>query len=523
MTIVPRAAELTTQQQRGAFPLSTVRTNHQPTSETSSDPDAAEQPTEVGTAEPPVTYRSGMGLVVHSAVIDDAEVTAEALRWTKGTRGEQVEPAAADGSDLSEFHRVAVGLGTRVLHATADNTTAVTLAGMVTQLAEKAEAAGTNLVDGAMRATTRVVEVTTKATKEATEATAQIIESARERFHQDLTTGLSETMESVQRDLDHLLAGSDGAVIGAIKEVMGRAMTDAQVTWHRSLTTTLSEVGKTLDVNNPSSPLGALERRVVDQQQRHHAELTSKLDHVQELVGGAAAAATTAAAVAAAQAASPSKGKPYQESVGACLETIAVGMGCSYTDTADTVGQVKACKKGDGIVEAASVEPGGPAPCVVVELTTQGHPRNWQQYLDVAERNRGAQAALGIVPARELAPGNQLVSVISPSRMIVAFDPDEDDLGLLRAAIQLLLVQAQRRLTEDRSGDLRLVDSKLEDARRRLVEMGDIIKAAVAVRNGAGKVVTGLEGLQGSLLLTIDQARAALMSYAPSDAVVPAA
>jgi alkylated DNA nucleotide flippase Atl1 len=483
----------------------------------------ARQAPEAGSSEPTVTYRSDLGLIVRSAVIDDVEVTAEALRWTKGTRGEQVDPAAADGSDLSAFHRAAVGLGARVLHATADSATAVTLAGTVTQLAEKAEAAGTNLIDGAMRATTRVVEVTTKATKEATEATAQIIESARERFHQDLTTGLSETMESVQRDLDRLLAGSDGAVVGAIKEVIGRAMGDAQVSWHRSLTTTLSEVGKTLDVNNPASPLGALERRMVEQQQRQHAELTSKLDHVQELVGGAAAAAATAAAVAAVQATSPAKGRSYQDSVGGLLEAIATGMACSYMDISDTVGLVKACKKGDGILEGRGVDSGGPAPRVVVELTTQGHPRNWPQYLEFAERNRGAQASLGIVPTRDLVPGGELVSVIGANRMVLAFNPDEDAPSLLRATLQLLLVQAQRRLSEDRAGDLGLVDTKLEEARRRLVEIGEIIKAAVAVRNGAGKVVTGLESLQGSLVLTIDQARAALANCSLRDAAPSAA
>jgi hypothetical protein len=474
-------------------------------------------------SEPPVTYRSGLGLTVRSAVIDDVEVTAEALRWTKGTRGEEVDAVDAEGSDLSEFHRAAVSLGARVLHATADSATAVTLAGTVTQLAEKAEAAGTNLVDGAMRATTRVVEVTTKATKEATEATAQIIESARERFHQDLTTGLSETMDSVQRDLDRLLAGSDGAVVGAIKEVIGRAMGDAQVGWHRSLTATLSEVGKTLDVNNPASPLGALERRMVEQQQRQHTELTSKLDHVQELVGGAAAAAATAAAVAAVRSTSPAKGRPYQESVGAFLEAIATGMACSYADTSDTVGHVKACKKGDGILEGLGVDPGGQAPRVVVELTTQGHPRNWPQYLEIAERNRGAQASLGLVPARDLVPGGELVAVIGPNRMVLTFNPDEDDTGLLRATLQLLLVQAQRRLAEDRAGDLGLVDTKLEEARRRLVEMGEIIKTAVAVRNGAGKVVTGLESLQGPLVLTIDQARAALANCSTSESSASAA
>ena len=69
-------------------------------------------------AEPQVTYRSEVGLIVQSAVVDDPEVIAEGLRWTKGARGEPVELAAAERADLSEFLRAAVCLGARVLHVT---------------------------------------------------------------------------------------------------------------------------------------------------------------------------------------------------------------------------------------------------------------------------------------------------------------------------------------------------------------------------------------------------------------------
>lgn len=457
-----------------------------------------------------VTYRRGVGLVVRDATLDAPEVEAEALRWTTGSRGEPVDAEKADGADLSEYHRVAVCLGARVLQASADSATAVTLAGTVAQLAERAEAAGANLVEGALRASTQVVEVAAKASKEATEATGKIIETARERFQKEVGTSVAATMQSVQRELDRLFGAEDSAAVLAIKDVIGRAMTDAQVAWHGSLTTTLTELGKAIDVNNPTSPLGALERRMIEQQQRQHAELTSKLDHVQELVGIASSAASTAAAVAAAHAASPAKGRPFQAAVGMALETVAAGMAASYTDTADTVGNLKACKKGDGVIEAAPAAPGGPRPRVLVELTTQGHPRHWQQYLEVAERNRGAHASLGVVPTRDLVPGGDVLAVVGQSRIVLAFDPEQDDPGLLRAAVQLLVVQAQRKLAEDRAGDLGIVDSRLDEACRRLVEMSAIIKTAATARDAAGKVVSGLEGLHASLALCLDQARSAL-------------
>lgn len=110
----------------------------------------------------------------------------------------------------------------------------------------------------------------------------------------------------------------------------------------------------------------------------------------------------------------------------------------------------------------------------------------------------------------ELVPGEEILAIVGTHRVVLAFNPDDDDPGLLRAAVQLLVVQAQRRLADDRAGDLGLADAKLEEARRRLVDMQNILKTALAVRNGAGKVVTGLEALHGSLALSIDQARAAL-------------
>lgn len=253
-----------------------------------------------------------------------------------------------------------------------------------------------------------------------------------------------------------------------------------------------------------------MERRLGEQQQRRHAELTRRLDQVHEAVGTAASAAATAAAVAAVQATSPAKGRPFQQAAGTVLETIVLGMAGVYSETSDTVGTIRGCKKGDAVIEMPSAEAGRPPARVVVEFTTQGQPRNWSEYLDIAERNRGAQASLGVVPTRDVVPGGEIVAIVGPNRMIVAFDPDRDDVGVVRATVQLLVLQAQRRLAEERSSDLGVVDFKLEEARKRLLDLQEIIKTALAVRNGAGKVVTGLEGLHGALMLAIDQARTAL-------------
>ncbi len=355
--------------------------------------------------EPLVTYHPGEGLVVRSAVVAEPEVQTESLRWTTGVRGEEVEPDAAAGADLSEFHRMAVCLGARVLQATGDDSTAVTLSGTVSHLAEQAQTASTSLVNGALSASAQVVATAAKATREATEATGKIIDEARERFQKEVGSGVADAMESVRTELDRLLGPEGGKAMVAIKDIVGKAITENHAAWQRSLTATLTEVSKTLDVNNPASPLGALERRLAEQQERQHTELASKLDTVHQMVVGAASAATTAAAVAAARVNSPAKGRPYQEAIGAALETVAAGIGAAYLDTADSVGRIKSCKKGDGILDKQLPDRDDAIARVVVEATAQGHRRSWPEYLETAQRNREAQASLGLVPSSDLVPG----------------------------------------------------------------------------------------------------------------------
>lgn len=149
----------------------------------------------------------------------------------------------------------------------------------------------------------------------------------------------------------------------------------------------------------------------------------------------------------------------------------------------------------------------------MLEFTTSGAARNWPSYLADAERNRAAQASLGIVPTRDLVPGREMIAILGAGRAVIAYDA-ADDPAMVRAAVQLLVVQAQRRVAEARGGDIGVADRKIAEARQHLVAMQEVLKAALSVRAGASKVVTGLEGLHANLTQLLEQAQAAIRSNA---------
>jgi hypothetical protein len=57
-------------------------------------------------------------------------------------------------------------------------------------------------------------------------------------------------------------------------------------------------------------------------------------------------------------------------------------------------------------------------------MTTTGAARRWGPYLDEAMRNRGAAAALGLVPSSELVPAAGPIASVGPGRIVMALDTD---------------------------------------------------------------------------------------------------
>lgn len=477
------------------------------------------------TLAPTVTVRAGK-LVLRDLELDDPAVLAEALRWTSGRRGPEVTARQAEAADLSPFATAALTLGSQMLTYGAETGGVATLAGSVVQLTDRAQSASAALAADVARTSKSVSEAATTATREAARQTSEALTAAAKLATTDISIAVSATRENLQAELARLLVGAEAPVAKQVQALVARQMAESAVTLQRTFTETLGSVTATLDVGNPASPFAKLESRIGERQDRQHGELTAQFREVREAVTAATTAATAATAVAAARALSPAKGRPFEEAVGSLIEQIAVGMGGAYTATGETVGALRGCKKGDGVIELPSPDGVGSVR-IAVEMTTTGASRRWAGYLQEAERNREAHASIGIVPSSDLVPGGGVLAPVGQHRLVIAVTED-DDPALLRAACVLLALRAQRDLVSERSrADLTVVDNRLAEAQALLGALTEVLKTATGVKAGAAKVVLGLEGLHETLTRCLSQARSALVAGAdpvePTAACDPAA
>lgn len=231
--------------------------------------------------------------------------------------------------------------------------------------------------------------------------------------------------------------------------------------------------------------------------------LTDKLDAL-------AASVQVAKATQVVLAKSTAKGATYEEQVHPWLAEIAAGLGDEYVQTGNVVGLRTRNKKGDGVLAVTGTDA-----CVVVEMTDS--PRTtWAAYLREAEDNRGAQTSLGLVRTSEQLAGGPIITLGS-RRVVMAFDPEHDDLHLLRCVVQVLRMSAMAAAARVDSGELTTADEHLTVALATLDRIGRIRKCAGQIRTHASTVDVEAESLQTELARLLAQARTALAGAIPRE------
>jgi hypothetical protein len=453
-------------------------------------------------------------LQIRQIDLDDPAIAAEACRWTSAVRGEPRTLDESAGANVEAFVKAAMSIGTEMLGHASDANIAG-LASQVSTIAERAESASAALIRRAGEAAEQSTATAARATRDASEATARTLAAAIKQFEQDSERTLNARVAVVDERLKALLGGEGSEVANAVRVIVSAALADSQAGWQASASATLAEMQRVFDPANPTNPLAVATRKIDESQSRHHAELGARMDRVAELVAATAGAAASNAVLMAAQAHSPAKGRPFEHAVACSLETVAAGLGASFERTGHVVGAVRNSRKGDAVVELPTTRDAASPARVLIEITTQESRRDWLSYLRDAEKNRNCQVSLGIVRCTDQVPGGEPMALLGPTRAVVAYDPDTDSPALMRAVLQLLAVEATRRVETTVSTDLGLVDSKIVSARQQLAELVALHKLATGVRDNAGKVVTGLDSLHAAMTQTLDQALSALRSALP--------
>lgn len=199
----------------------------------------------------------------------------------------------------------------------------------------------------------------------------------------------------------------------------------------------------------------------------------------------------------------PIKGGSFEEQIHSLMQGIAAGLGDEYAGTTTKVGFVPRSKKGDGVLRVE-----GGSTRVVLEMTDSVR-TGWGDYFDEAERNRAALAALGIVrtPGQN---GNQIIRVLGTRRVVLSFDPDEDDPELLRTVVMLLRTMAIAAAVRTGTAEIATAEEKIAEALVHLDTIDEVKRLAGVVQKSATKIDSECTAFSTAIHRLLDQALVAL-------------
>jgi hypothetical protein len=204
----------------------------------------------------------------------------------------------------------------------------------------------------------------------------------------------------------------------------------------------------------------------------------------------------------------PLKGGTYEAAVNAVMDVIAAGLGDEYAETGTTVGVISDCRKGDGLLTIA-----GGAARVVVEMHDSTKPRPWGDYLDESERNREAVASIGLVPQPNR-NGGQTIRLLGPRRVVVAFDPAQDSIDLVRTVVQLMRTSALAASSRRNVEGLETAEECIKNAIMEFTRINTIRTASGAIRKSAEKIDKECNSVQSGVERQLNLALDALSGVA---------
>jgi hypothetical protein len=172
------------------------------------------------------------------------------------------------------------------------------------------------------------------------------------------------------------------------------------------------------------------------------------------------------------------------------------------------------CKKGDGLLSVSGADAK-----VVLEMT-DSHRTTWSDYLDEAERNRGALASLGLVRRLDQL-GGQAIRTLGARRIVMAFDPEHDSPELLRTVVMLLRAAALAASARTGETEIATAEEKIGEALDQLTKIEEIKKSAGLITKHAEKIDSQADSINTSIRRLLDQALKSLMNASPEDRLSP--
>ncbi|UAL29917.1 hypothetical protein K8W59_19705 [Nocardioides rotundus] len=447
-------------------------------------------------------------VVIDHLEVTDSDVVNEARRWSSGRRAASVAAADLADADLGPFVSQALAVGARAIASAGHAQDTFELERLVAEV-------GTKTVESSGAA----AEVTAKAAAGAAETMGKATETARKAlveaeaaYRKDFAETVAASTKAMRGAVEQLFGGESPELLAKLGPVLDAAGHKIGQQAFEQTDKLLEKVSRQFNPDDPTSPFAKQAKVLADQQKtltdtmdKNHLALVGKVDELAKAVEVQKAANEAAAKTASV---TPLKGSTYEAAVNRVMDGIAAGLGDEYAETGTTVGVIPNCRKGDGLLTIA-----GGAARVVVEMHDSTARRAWGDYLDEAERNRDAAASIGLVPAANQ-NGDQAIRVLGPRRIVMAFDPERDQVDLLRTVVQLVrtsaVVASSRRDVEG----IETAEECIQQAVIELTRIDSIRTASGSIRKNADKIDKECNSVQSSMQRLLNQALDALSGVA---------
>lgn len=443
---------------------------------------------------------TGSAVVVEQMTIRNADVVREAQRWTTGERGPVVDDIdQLAHANLTSFVTEAVRIGSHALSVTGQAQEVRVLERMLQDAGDKTAESASKAAELTGRAAQEASKIVTEAASEAKRA----ITEADSRSRKDFTTAVTEAKRDLNNEVQRLFGGESPELLDRLRPLLDRFGTDLDKKVSAGTSELLAKAAKQFDPTDASSPmakhaaqLSARQEELTQQLTKNHEEIARKVDELSTALR-VQEARTTLAKV------TPIKGDSYASRIHTLLFGIATGLGDDYDDTSALVGHLPRCRKGDGVltINAGTAR-------VVLEMTDSAR-AGWTDYLDEAERNRDAAASLGLVRATEQ-NGGQAIRVIGPHRVVMAFDPENDDPDLLRTVVLLLRTVAVTAAARKGAHEVATAEEKINEALAHLAKIDSVKKLSASIQKSASKIDGECNSLNTGIRRLLDEALVAL-------------
>ncbi len=392
----------------------------------------------------------GTTVVIESLEVKDPQVIAA------------VQAAKAESRDLPEYITSAIEIGVKALQAT-----------------------GVNI--GIDQLTEGISNAEKTMSKAATALSKEISEKIENITGTDgiLDTKLAKVIEDFTKDIEGLTASEKSPIREGIKTQMGDMAKKLMDDFARETKRQKTEIEQLLDPANAASPLRAL---------------ADKMDLVTQSVQGVKEEMQQSTVVAKVIENSAHSGLPYEDQVITSIQMIAGLAGDDCFGTGKTTGNLPNRYSGDGVIDLKSNGDKVKARIVLEAKNTPMDKKSWDKEITDGKANRDATGFIGFSKHIEDMPNKNRIMIIDRQTMILAFDPEKDDLQLALIIYQIVKMNTLASSGALDDNKVSEINDQLDLAIKSLKKFDSLTKSAKTIENSAKGMYGTLKAMKGEML-----------------------